>query len=137
MHLVLHLALLLALHAQSRIRAGLQSQPGDWLIALPTVAKFTRADRCQRQAHSAQMSTNVGLIGHRHLLLLHGIHARQAADHLLIQLDRLAVLLQLLQLRLQISLETAKVRLQLGALLRGKFLCSRHPLPATNPGFRE
>lgn len=70
------------------------------------------------------------LAGHRHLLLLHGIHARQAADHLLIQLNRLNVFLQLLQLRLQFTLEKAKVRLQLGALCRSKFFLPGHPLPA-------
>ena len=125
---------LLALYAQLRIRAGFQSQPGDGLIALSAIAKISRADCLQRQANPAQVSANVRLIGHRHLLLLHGIHARQATDHLLVQFDRFTVLLELLQLRFQLPLEKAKVRLQLGTLPCGQLLCAAHP---TNPGFRE
>ena len=68
------------------------------------VAEFPFIHGLQRQLYPGQVGAHMRLAGLGHLLLLHGIHARQSPDHLLVQLHRLALTADTLKSALQFPL---------------------------------
>ena len=93
---------------------------GDRLPAFraPTIFAFTHA--LQGDLDPRQIARPPPRFGLGHFLLLHRVHARQAPDALLIELDRIAPAGTLLVQRLQFGLAVEQPLLQIFELRRGK-----------------
>lgn len=77
-----------AVDAERDRRVQLQALAGDGFAAAGALAEAALLDPRQGRLHTAELPDPAILQGLRHGLLLHGVHAGQPADRLLIQRHR-------------------------------------------------